>query len=99
MRASVFISYSRNDADFVRRLVAALEQRGCDVYIDEDDIPAASAWREELEDGITGSDNIVFVLSNSFIQSQECRNELDHAITSGKRLIPLGQNTHAASRW
>jgi hypothetical protein len=89
MRASVFISYSRNDADFVRRLVAALEQRGCDVYIDEDDIPAASAWREELEDGITGSDNIVFVLSNSFIQSQECRNELDHAITSGKRLIPI----------
>jgi hypothetical protein len=88
-RPSLFISYSRDDAGFVRRLVAALEQRGCDVYIDEDDIPAASAWREELEDGIAGSDNIVFVLSPSFVRSEECRKELDHALASGKRLIPL----------
>ena len=88
-RPSVFISYSRKDVDFVRHLVAGLEQRECDVYIDEDDIPAASAWREELEDGIAGSDNIVFVLSPNFVGSQECRQELEHALASGKRLIPI----------
>lgn len=89
MRPSAFISYSRQDADFVRRLVAGLERQGCDVYIDEDDITAAGAWREEIQDGIAGSDNIISVLSPSFVQSPECRSELEHALASGKRLIPI----------
>jgi hypothetical protein len=88
----VFLSYSRQDAAFVRRLVAAFEAAGCDVFVDEDDIPAASAWREKIEDGIAGSDNIVFVLSPAFAASAECARELRHAIAKGKRLIPIARD-------
>jgi hypothetical protein len=32
--ADVFVSYSRRDAEFVRRLVDTLESRGKDVWVD-----------------------------------------------------------------
>lgn len=39
----VFISYARRDSEeFVRRLTKALEGEGLDVWVDLDDIPAAS---------------------------------------------------------
>ncbi len=89
VRPSVFLSYSHDDHLLVRRLVDALEAAGCDVFIDEEDIPAASEWREELKDGIKGSDYVVFVLSQTFVNSKECLIELEHAIECGKRLIPV----------
>jgi len=91
IRPSVFLSYSHDDHAFVRRLVAAFEAQGCDVFIDEADIPAASEWRREIKDGIKGSDNVVFVLTQTFIESKECLNELEHAIACGKRLIPVAR--------
>jgi len=70
-------------------LVAAFEERGCDIFIDEADIPAASEWRNEIKDGIKGSDNVVFILTRTFVESKECLAELNHAIACGKRLIPV----------
>ncbi len=51
-----FISYSRRDSrEFVERLSAALEERGKDTWVDLDDIPPATRWREALDEGVLGS--------------------------------------------
>jgi len=42
--ADVFISYSRRDTDFVRRLHEGLAQRNRDIWIDWQDIPPSAEW-------------------------------------------------------
>ena len=85
----VFVSYSRRDEDFVKRVVAALEERGKDVWRDKDDIPPAVEWREEIRQGIDGSDVFTFVVSPDSLASAPCAEELAHAIEAGKTILPL----------
>ena len=86
---SVFISYSRKDQAFARRLGNSLESGDYDVYIDQESIAAAGPWREELQRGIENADDVVFVLSPDFVASEECARELQHARENEKRLIPV----------
>jgi WD40 repeat protein len=84
-----FISYSRKDQVFVRRLHAALQSRNRDVWADWEDIPPTAKWMEEIHAGIEGSDNFIFILSPDSLASEVCGQELAHAIAHNKRLIPL----------
>ncbi len=86
---SVFISYSRRDKEFVRRLVDNFNARGRDVWIDWEDIPPTADWRSEIWDGIDNADDFVFVISPDSVASEVCGEELAHAIERNKRLIPL----------
>jgi hypothetical protein len=52
--AAVFVSYSRMDEGFVRRLDAALRERGMNVWVDWDDIPATADCRARIFTGSTG---------------------------------------------
>jgi WD40 repeat protein len=85
----VFVSYSRRDEDFVRRLVESLEERGKDVWRDKDDIPPAVEWREEIRLGIDGSHVFTFVISPDSLGSGPCGDELAHAVDAGKTIVPL----------
>lgn len=84
-----FISYSRKDQVFVRRLHAALQSRNRDVWADWEDIPPTAKWMEEIHAGIEASDNFIFILSPDSLASEVCGQELAHAIAHNKRLIPL----------
>ncbi len=84
-----FVSYSRRDQDFVVGLTQALEQRGRNVWIDADDIPAGAPWRRELGTGIEAADVFVFVISPDSVASPECAEEVDRALALGKRLVPV----------
>lgn len=84
-----FVSYSRRDQAFVIGLTQALEQRGRNVWIDHDDIPAGAPWRRELGTGIEAADAFVFVISPDSIASEECAEELERAVALGKRLVPV----------
>ena len=85
----VFISYSRADIDFVRRLHGALVARGKDVWIDWEDIPPTAEWLAEVFAGIEGSDNFLFVITPSSLASDVCKQELGHAVEQRKRLVPV----------
>ena len=61
--ADVFISYSRRDTDFVRRLHEALNARGRDTWVDWEDIPLTAEWWEEIKTGIEATDSFVFIIS------------------------------------
>ena len=85
----VFISYSRKDKDFVRRLYEALEAQGYDAWVDWDDIDYAEDWWKKICAGIEAADNFVFVISPDSVQSKVCYDEVDHATETVKRVVPL----------
>jgi WD40 repeat protein len=87
--AELFISYSRRDQAFVRRLTAGLEDRGKDVWVDLDDILPSAPWMAEIKVAIAEADSVVVILSPDSVASEVCRTELQHAIDLNKRLIPV----------
>ncbi|MCS6836271.1 MAG: TIR domain-containing protein [Anaerolineae bacterium] len=87
--ADVFISYSRRDSDFVRRLHDALAARSRDVWVDWEDIPLSADWWREIRENIEAADTFVFVISPDSVTSKVCREEIDYAADNNKRIIPL----------
>lgn len=85
----VFISYSRKDADFVRRLHTALAADQRDTWVDWEDIPASADWWREVTAGIEAADAFVFIISPDSVHSDVCRRETDHAVANNKRLVPI----------
>jgi WD40 repeat protein len=87
--ASVFISYSRKDQDFVRRLFDALKAAGRDAWVDWEGIPPTAEWLSEIYSAIDGADTFVFIVSPDSIASEVCGKEAAHALESRKRIIPI----------
>lgn len=87
--SDVFISYSRKDKAFVQRLHERLREHGQEVWIDWEDIPPTADWWNEIQAGIDGANTFVFVISPDSVTSEVCYRELDHAIRTGKRFVPL----------
>jgi len=87
--ADVFISYSRRDGEFVRRLVEALEARGKDVWVDTEGIRDAEVFPAALRAAVESSDGFVFVISPDSVSSTFCEQEVDRAIELNKRIVPL----------
>jgi hypothetical protein len=87
--ADVFISYSRRDKDFVEILYKALIASKYETWIDWQDIMPTTEWWKEIESDIEAAHTFIFVVSKDSISSKYCRQEIDHAIAHGKRLIPI----------
>ncbi len=87
--ADVFLSYSRRDSDFVRRLHARLSQDGRDIWVDWEDIPLSADWWKEIREAIEATDTFVFVISPDSLASPICHFEIAHAIDHNKRLVPV----------
>jgi WD40 repeat protein len=87
--ADLFISYSRRDLAFARRLTAALEARGKDVWVDLDDIMPSAPWMAEIRVAIAEADSVIVVLSPDSVASEVCRTELQSAVDLNKRLVPV----------
>jgi WD40 repeat protein len=87
--SDVFLSYSRKDVDFVKKLFSDMKEQGKEVWADFEDIPVASDWWNEIRAGIDAADAFVFVISPDSVNSTVCRREIDHAIANNKRFLPL----------
>jgi WD40 repeat protein len=87
--ASLFISYSREDKDFVRHLDQALAKRERETWVDLDDIRPTEEWLAGVYAGIEGANGFVFVISPDSVGSKSCLQELNHAVEHNKRLIPI----------
>jgi WD40 repeat protein len=89
-----FISYAREDEQFVDRLRAALTARDREVWVDRSPqlgagIEPGDNWRTSTEEGIARSEAFVFMLSDSSARSEPCGAELAHAVAVNKRLLPV----------
>jgi WD40 repeat protein len=87
--ADVFISYSRKDKAFVERLAAALTSRERDAWVDWEGIAPTAEWLKEIYAGIEGASAFVAICTPDWIASEICAKELDHAIASNKRIVPI----------
>jgi photosystem II stability/assembly factor-like uncharacterized protein len=87
--ASLFISYSRRDIEFARRITQAFKNQKLDFWIDWEGIPPTVDWWKEIQKGIEEADIFLFLLSPDSAKSNICRKEIGHAIANGKRLIPV----------
>jgi WD40 repeat protein len=87
--ADVFVSYSRRDGEFVRRLVDALAEKGKEAWVDVEGIRDAEVFPERLRAAIEESDGFLFVISPESVASGYCEQEVEHALELHKRIVPL----------
>lgn len=88
-RLDAFISYAREDREFVELLCSRLVARELDVWVDLEDIPPAADWRSRVDAGISAAAALVFVVSPDSVASPVCREELARGVALNKRLIPI----------
>jgi WD40 repeat protein len=87
--ADVFISYSRKDKDFVRRLDEALKSRGREAWVDWEGIRPTEEFMQAIYGAIEGADTFVFVLTPDSVASVVCGREIAHAAAHNKRMVPI----------
>ena len=87
--SEVFISYSRKDKDFVRRLGDRLIAQNREAWVDWKDIPLTAEWQQEILRNIEAADNFIFVISPDSVASRNCRKEIEHAAANNKKMLPL----------
>ncbi len=85
----VFISYSRKDSEFVRKLHDALTEKERLAWVDWEKIPLSADWWQTIQNGIENADTFVFVISPDSVVSEVCNREVEHAVKHHKRLVPI----------
>jgi TolB-like protein/Tfp pilus assembly protein PilF len=85
--ADVFLSYKREDAARVRKLVAALHEAELDVWWDED-IPPSAPWEATIEKALAEAKAVVVCWSPASVASENVRSEARVAREDG-RLIQV----------
>ncbi len=86
---AIFISYSRKDTAFVRRMHEALAARQRETWVDWEGIRPSADWMREIEAAIDGADAFIFTLTPDSLASEVCARELAHAVAQNKRILPL----------
>lgn len=85
----IFISYSRSDEIFVRRLASELDQMGENVWIDVDDIPAGVKWSGAIQEGLDTGEVMLVVISPQSMTSPNVEDEWQYFIDQKKQIIPI----------
>ena len=87
-KPKVFISYSRKDIHFARRLAGDLENAGFDVWWDISDLKGGDDWVRFIPAAIEASQYFVVLLSQNSIQSEWVEKEYSYAIRHRKKIVP-----------
>ncbi|NEP09679.1 MAG: TIR domain-containing protein [Symploca sp. SIO2C1] len=85
----VFISYSRKDSDFARKLNDELQLQGKTTWFDQESIASGADFAEEIKEGINACNNILFILSPRSVNSPYCQGEVEYAASWNKRFVTV----------
>lgn len=85
----VFISYSRANSDFARKLNEHLQTHGKTTWFDQENIASATDFGKEINTGIETSENFLFLISPYSVHSPYCEAEIAFAQKHNKRMITL----------
>ncbi len=86
---NIFISYSRRDIAFVRKLAGDLEKAGYDVWWDLSDLRGGDDWVSVIPSAIETCQFFLVVLSPHAIESEWVRKEYTQALSTRKRIVPV----------
>jgi len=89
MSPKVFITYSHDDVQWVKRFADALKKLAVNVWFDEWEIEAGDSLPAVMEKGLRESDAIIAVLSPDYCKRPSVFFELGAAFGMRKRLIPI----------
>ena len=87
--SKVFISYSRQDADFALKLGKDLKAKGINIWVDKLDIKPGEIWDNAVEKAMKTSGKVLIVLSPTSVSSLNVMDELSYAFDEGKTIIPV----------
>lgn len=85
----IFISYSRKDINFVRKLAGDLEKAGYDVWWDLTDLRGGDDWPRVIPAAIESSQYVIVVLSPNSAISDWVEKEYTQALSLHKKIIPI----------
>lgn len=84
----VFISYSRDDRDYVSKLADWLEGHGTEVWFDHD-VDIGTKWEEEIQKQLDDSTIVLVIMSKSAKRSEWVQREIDRAKQQQIDIIPV----------
>lgn len=90
--ARTFISYAREDAEFVLKLACDLRQAGAAIWIDQLDIPDGARWDREVEAALISCPRLLVVLTPASVASEEVMDEVSYALSKKKVVLPCVQS-------
>lgn len=84
-----FLSYSRTDLSFAKKLYDALRARNRDAWVDLEGIAPSEDWLQKLHAAIDATPAFVFIISSASVASPYCEAEIHRAAENNKKLIPI----------
>ncbi len=87
--AQIFISYSRKDIGFARKLAGDLEKAGYEVWWDLTDLRGGDDWPRVIPAAIEASQYVIVVLSPNSAVSDWVEKEYTQALSLHKKIIPI----------
>ncbi len=94
-----FISYGRADSKaFATKLYNRLLEKDFKIWFDQNDIPLAVDFQEQINDGIAKAHNAIFIIAPHSINSPYCLKEIQLALNYHKRIIPLLHVEHISQQ-
>lgn len=85
----VFISYSRTDSDFARKLNDTLQIQGKTTWFDQESIASGVDFQQEIYRGIDSANNFLFIISPNSVNSPYCADEVEYAMNLNKRIVTV----------
>jgi len=84
-----FLSYSRINQDFAKRLAKELKSEGFDLWFDQMDIPAGARWDREVERALKECEIFMIIMTPASVDSENVLDEIGYAIDTGKQFLPV----------
>ena len=84
----VFISYAHFNQDLVLPAIGALQEQGVSLWYDRG-IEAGSEWPEFVAEKVMNCEKFVLFISHAYLQSQNCKRELNFAISRKKEILSI----------
>ncbi|MGD1702593.1 toll/interleukin-1 receptor domain-containing protein [Dapis sp. BLCC M229] len=89
LMTQVFLAFAEADKSIMEQIGKSLTREGITVWSYHTDIQTGKIFKQEIERGIAGTDNVIYLFSPAAIKSKDCQQELTYALSLNKRIIPL----------
>ncbi len=86
---TVFVSYSHNDSEFAKKLIADLQRAGHAVWIDVSTLKGGDVWIRAIAEGIINSYAFVVIATKPALESPWVQDEITWAKQRSKRMISV----------
>jgi RNA-directed DNA polymerase len=86
-QAQIFISYSRQDEEFVRKLGRTLQEVGANIWLDTSSIRVGDDWDNAVQKGLEESEVMLLIATPTSMKSQNVTDEWAFFKDKGKLIV------------